>query len=172
MKENYQMNAFRYIVSMFDYVKDWCDIDNIISATEKVFWHTGRRANVEFGSVRVVVMGTDFVIKWDYDLSCANEIGGCEDEFIVYKKSLSSGYSHLLAPVYRVAYRERYFYIMPRVHNIGLSEHQNKGIESFTSYRELQWLEKNIGDLHSWNWGIENNKAVVIDYACRSGAGS
>lgn len=166
MKEMYQMNAFHYIIAIYDYINNWYNWDDIIEATEKVFWHTGKSASVECGSARMVIVGEDFVIKWDYD-ECIKNIGGCEDEFNVYKKSLSTRYSHLLAPIYRVNFRERNFYIMPRVHNIGKQAHNNKGLDAFTTRNEYDWLIKNIGDLHSWNWGVENGKAVIIDYACR-----
>ena len=56
---------------------------------------------------------------------------------------------------------------MPRVHNIGRNEHHGKFLEDYTTKEEYEWLTNNIGDLHSWNWGIENGKAIVIDYACR-----
>ena len=80
----YQMRAYLYIKAMFDYVNDWCDWDNIMEATEKTFWHTGKQASVECGSARMVVVGEDFAVKWDY-AKCVSEIGGCEDEFQKYK---------------------------------------------------------------------------------------
>lgn len=162
----YKISAWQYIKALTDYVHRWRDIDDIIEATEKVFWHTGKHAEVEFGSARIVIIGKDFVIKWDYT-DCVKSIGGCEDEFRVYKQCLSTGYSHLLASCFRVSYRSRYFYIMPRVHNIGRNEHHGKFLEDYTTKEEYEWLTNNIGDLHSWNWGIENGKAIVIDYACR-----
>lgn len=165
----YQMRAYLYIKAMFGYVNNWCNWDDVMEATEKTFLHTGKHASVEVGSSRIVVVGKDFVIKWDYDKNVIQDIGGCEDEFIMYKKSLSSGYSYLLAPVFRITYRNRYFYIMPRVHNIGRFAHTNKSLTDFLNQNEITWIKNNIGDLHSWNWGLslENNKPIIIDYACR-----
>lgn len=163
---NYQIRAWQYIKVLTDYVTNWVDVNDIIEATEKVFWHTGKHATVEFGSARIVIVGKDFVVKWDYD-ECVKDIGGCEDEFRIYKQSFSTGYSYLLAPCYRVAYRDKYFYIMPRIHNIGREAHKNRQLNDFTTKEEYKWLIDNIGDLHSYNWGIENNKAVIVDYACR-----
>lgn len=157
----YQMRAYQYIKAMFQYVNDWHDWDDIMNATEKTFWNTGKHAVVECGSARIVVIGKDFAVKWDYD-ACVSEIGGCEDEFNKYKKSLSSGYSHLLAPVFRFQYRGRFFYVMPKANDIG----SHNDIGWFISEKEYKWLIKNVGDLHSWNWGRINGKPVVIDYAC------
>lgn len=166
MKETYRMHAYHYITSLYNFVTNWFDTDNINDAVDKVFWHTGKQAKVEHGSARIAVIGSDFVIKWDYNEDSTKEIGGCEDEFRIYKWSLSTGFSHLLAPCYRIIYRKRYFYIMPFIHNIGLAEHGWKDVRDFCSKQEGDWLFNNIGDLHSWNWGIEDNKIVVIDYAC------
>ena len=163
--KSYQMRAWEYIRLLSNYVCDWIYVDGIIDATEKVFWDTGIHASVEFGSSRIAVIGKDFVIKWDYD-ECVKTLGGCEDEFRIYKKSLSTGYSHLLAAVYRVTYRGKWFYIMPRIHNIGREHHNYKGLEDYTTKDEYNWLINHIGDLHSYNWGIENGKVVVVDYAC------
>ena len=163
--KSYQLRAWEYIRELPKYVCDWVYVDDIIDAVEKVFWNTGIYANVECGSARIAIIGKDFVIKWDYD-ECVKEIGGCEDEFRIYKRSLSTGYAHLLAAVYRVTYTKRWFYIMPRIHDIGMENHNWKDLKDYTTEDEYTWLINNIGDLHSYNWGIENGKAVVVDYAC------
>jgi hypothetical protein len=157
----YQMRAYQYIKAMFEYVNDWHDWNDILEATEKTFWHTGKHASVECGSARMVIIGKDFAVKWDYD-ECVSKIGGCEDEFQKYKVSLSSKYSYLLAPVFRFSYREHYFYVMPKATGIG----SHKDIKDFIKPDEYEWLINHVGDLHSWNWGILNGKPIVIDYAC------
>ena len=162
----YQMRAYFYIKAMFEYVNNWRDLDDIIEATDKVFWHTGKQASVECGSARIVIVGEDFAVKWDYDFENIEEIGGCEDEFRVYKRSLSTGYAHLLAPVFRIYHRNRFFFIMPRVDRIGPEEHEYKDINEFITEDEYNWLRDNIGDLHGWNWGFIDGKPTVIDYAC------
>lgn len=163
----YQMKAYHYLRAMFNYVRDWTYSPDIELATNKVYFDTGEHADVTSGSSRMVVIGKDFVIKWDYDFENIESIGGCEDEFRIYKQSLSTGYSHLLAPIYRIYHRERYFYVMPRIDRVGAEEHDYKSIEDFTTEDEFNWLTHNIGDLHSWNWGLnEYNNPIVIDYAC------
>lgn len=164
-KKSYQLRAWEYIRELSKYVRNWIDFDDIIDATDKVFWHTGIYASAECGSARIAVVGKDFVIKWDYD-ECVKEIGGCEDEFRIYKQTLSTGFSHLLAAIYRVSYNEKWFYIMPRIHDIGMENHHYKDLKDYTTKEEYFWLINHIGDLHSYNWGIENGKAVVVDYAC------
>lgn len=165
---NYQMHAYHYIRALYTYVRDWTYWQDIQIAIDKVYLDTGESAEVTSGSSRIVVIGKDFVIKWDYDFENIKSIGGCEDEFRVYKRSLSSGYSHLLAPVYRIYYRNRYFFVMPRIDNIGPEAHDHKDINEFVTCDEYNWLWENIGDLHSWNWGLDEfNNPIIIDYACR-----
>ena len=154
----YQMHAYQYVRAMFDHVEDWYDWKSVLEAVDR----TNKHAEVTCGSARMVVIGDDFVIKWDYD-KCVAEIGGCEDEFQKYKISLSSRYAYLLAPVFRFSYHDRYFYVMPKATDVG--SHRN--IRDEVNFDEYEWLSKNVGDLHSWNWGRINGKPVVIDYACR-----
>lgn len=157
----YQMHAYQYIKAMFEYVVDWYNWNSVMEATEKTYWNTGKSAEVTCGSARMVVVGKDFVVKWDYD-ECVKDIGGCEDEFEKYKISLSSGYSYLLAPVFRFTYRDRYFYVMPKASNVG----SHRDIKDVVKPREYEWLVNHVGDLHSWNWGLLDGKPIVIDYAC------
>ncbi len=164
---DYKKHAYSFLKRIYPYVDNWKDADSIIDSLDKMFWNYGKSAYFEMGSSRMVIVGKDFVIKWDYDEKVINEIGGCEEEFQTYIKSLSTGYSHLLAPIYRFSYRNKKFYIMPRVHNIGLREHGYKKLKECVTLNEWKWLINNIGDIHSYNWGIENNYPVMIDYACR-----
>lgn len=164
----YQMRAYRYLRVLFHYVNDWTYWRNVQNAAAKVYDDTGEQANVTSGSSRIVVVGKDFVIKWDYDFENIETIGGCEDEFHVYKRSLSTGYAYLLAPIFRIYYRNRFFFIMPRINHIGDEEHEYKAINEFITEDEYDWLRDNIGDLHSWNWGLDEfNNPIIIDYACR-----
>lgn len=165
-KDSYLFRAWEYIKSFEPHVQSWTDTDAIIKAIEKTFFHTGKNVKFDYGAVRFVLIGKDFVIKWDYDAECAENIGGCEDELRVYRQHMSSGYAHLLAPCSRIYWHGRYFYIMPRIGNIGGQAHLYKEIQCFVSAAEFHWLQNNIGDLHSWNWGIKDGHAVVIDYAC------
>lgn len=165
-KDSYLFRAWEYIKSFEPHVQNWTDTDAIIEAIDKTFFHTGKNVKFEYGAVRFVLIGKDFVIKWDYNAECAEGIGGCEDELRVYRQNMSSGYAHLLAPCSRVYWHGRYFYIMPRIDNIGKKAHHYKEIQCFVSAAEFHWLRNNIGDLHSWNWGIKDGHAVVIDYAC------
>lgn len=163
----YKMHAYHFLKAIFPYVNDWHDIDSVIEGLDDFYYHENKFAHLETGSSRMAIIGKDFVIKWNYDDEVIKEIGGCEEELQFYIKSLSSGYSHLLTPIYRLLYRDKNFYIMPRVHNIGPREHGYKKLEECVTPNEWKWLISNIGDIHSYNWGIENNYPIMIDYACR-----
>ena len=159
----YQMRAYRFIRAMFDFVENWTDVHALEYALEEMYWRVGEEAILEMGSSRMVIVGEDFAIKWDYDEENVRKTGGCEDEFRKYRISLSSGYAYLLAPIFRVYYRQHYFFIMPRVDEVGSGE---KNIFDFISGDESMWLAEHVGDLHSWNWGMLNGRPVIIDYAC------
>ena len=75
---------------------------------------------------------------------------------------MSSGYAYLLAPIYRLYYRGRYFFVMPRAYDVG----SGRDIFELLDDDESEWLMRNVGDLHSWNWGLIEGNPVVIDYAC------
>ena len=53
---------------------------------------------------------------------------------------------------------------MPTINNVGPQYHKEL-ISYYLSYTEYKWVKNNIDDLHNYNWGIENGKAVIIDYA-------
>jgi hypothetical protein len=169
--KDYLMNAYHYIKQLVRHVNNWKDVDEVNDALGKVFWDCGVHATLEYGVARMVVVGPDFVFKWNYDENCVTEVGGCEEEFNKYKSCLSSGYSYLLAPVYRINYSARFFYIMPKIENIGDRAHGYKPIEYFLSNEEYFWIKEQVGDLHSYNWGLMKGKPVVIDYACNPNFG-
>lgn len=160
----YQMRAYRYLQTMFGFVHDWTNFYSLQEALRETYFCIGEEATLENGSSRRVIVGEDFVIKWDYDDEAVEEIGGCEDEFRKYKISLSSGYAYLLAPIFRLYYRGRFFFVMPRADGVGSGE----DIFAYLSDEEADWLMAHVGDLHSWNWGMLNGKPIVIDYACRA----
>ena len=168
MKSDYRIRAKKFLKSIFPYIEGcmW-DFDDVCYQVEKYNEDKKRHVIVSCGSARIALIISDYVIKWDYDFENIETIGGCEDEFRVYKRSLSTGYAHLLAPVFRIYHRNRFFFIMPRVDHIGPEEHEYKDINEFITEDEYDWLCDNIGDLHSWNWGLDEfNNPIVIDYAC------
>ena len=56
---------------------------------------------------------------------------------------------------------------MPTVEKIGAKEHGFQDLCNFLDCDEYEWVTNNIGDLHSYNWGIKQGKAIIFDYACR-----
>lgn len=169
MKYEYIKDAFQLLCHLSIYVNNWYNMDDVLEATEKVFWNFGKYVSFCCGSSRFVLVGKNFVIKWDYDEEVLDEIGGCEDELKLYKEVRHTTYNYLFAPCMKIKVYERYFYIMPRIENIGKRAHGNKTIENFLTMDELLFLQSKVGDLHGENWGLKNNKPVIIDYACKPG---
>ena len=53
---------------------------------------------------------------------------------------------------------------MPRIDKVG-GCHNGGDIQLFLTKEEYKWVTKFDKDIHSYNWGIRNGKACLIDYA-------
>ena len=167
MKFEYLENAMRFLNEFSDFIYNWYDEDNIINAIDDIGWHKGYHVSFNYGCTRYVLVGKDFAIKWDYDADSVEELGGCESEYEIYNEVKNTSYSYLFAPITKVEVNNHYFYIMPRIDNIGPVAHHFKTLDEFLTYDEKRFLYNKISDLHDNNWGIKNNKPVIIDYAMR-----
>ena len=164
MKSDYRVRAMRFLNIVLPYIKNvmtspW----DFEQAIKKFHRDRSRRVVVSYGSARIALITSDYVVKWDYDEDCVREIGGCDDEFMAYKKAVAAGYGYLLAESYLVDVHGIHFNIMPRIRNVG--PHGNKDISDFLTFDEFNWLYGFNKDLHNYNWGIRHNRPVVIDYA-------
>lgn len=166
MKSSYRVRAIRFLEQVFPYIKDVMTSPSDVEAAIIDFnINRSRRVEVFYGSARIALVTSDYVVKWDYDVDVVQEIGGCDNEYSAYQKALVSGYSYLLAEAYLICYNGIHFLIMPRVRHIGLKNHGGRNIDEFLTPDEYSWLVNFVNDLHSWNWGIYRGRAVVIDYA-------
>ena len=161
---NYITRAYHFMKQMSKYVRDWESEDEIQVALRMYAWDVDRTkcVNFEFGSARYVLMADDFVVKWDYDSASLN-IGGCEDEIKMYRYAEKCGYAYLLAKITPIFINGRFFYVMPRIEDVG---RKDISIFNHTTPQEYKWLDENLNDLHSWNYGYKDGKVKVIDYAC------
>jgi len=167
MKSDYRVRAFNFLKSIFPYI---CDTMESAWETEQAVWRynviKSRNVQCMSGSARIALITSDYVIKWDYDEENVQEIGGCDVEYENYREAVAAGYGHLFAETTQVEYNGITFNIMPRVKNIG-RKHHAYDIDHYMTREEYNWVSHFISDLHSYNWGIMNNRAVIIDYAYR-----
>lgn len=165
MKSDYRIRAKKFLKSIFPYI-EWCmrDFDDVLYQVEKYNVDKKRHVIVSCGSARIALIISDYVIKWDYDDDCVEEIGGCDDEYYAYQEAVKAGYEYLLAEATLIKYNGFSFMIMPRIKNIG--RNNNGGdIKVYLTRDEYKWIKKFNKDIHSYNWGIRNGKACLIDYA-------
>ena len=165
MKSDYRTRAIRFLNSIIPYLNG--DIYSPFTVEEKVDEFNrdkSRKVKVAWGSARIALITSDYVVKWDYDIDAVKDIGGCVDEYLAYQQAVEQGYDYLLAETTLVKIGNIEFSIMPRIHNIGPRHHKG-GIENYLTPDEFDWLMHFDNDIHNYNWGIRHNKACVIDYA-------
>lgn len=165
MKSDYRVRASRFIHSVFSYIENYltepCMVEEAIDNYNR---DHSRKVEVAWGSARIALITSDYVVKWDYDTDYAEDIGGCEDEYCAFIKAKAEGYSHLLAETTLIVINNIMFSIMPRIRNIG-PDHHGGEIQDYLTALEWEWLRHFDKDIHHYNWGIRHGKACVIDYA-------
>ena len=165
MKSDYRIRAKKFLRSIFPYIDGYMwDVDEVEYQVEKYNYDKSRHVSVRCGSARIALITSDYVIKWDYDNDCVEEIGGCDDEYYAYQEAVKAGYEYLLAEATLIEYNGFSFMIMPRIKNIG-GENNGGDIQAYLTWDEYKWVKKFNKDIHSYNWGIRNGKACLIDYA-------
>lgn len=165
MKSDYRVRAMNFLRSIFPYIDGYMwDFDDVVYQVEKYNADKKRHVIATCGSARIVLITSDYVIKWDYDNDYVEEIGGCDDEYHAYQEAAKAGYEYLLAEATLIEYNGFSFMIMPRIERIG--RNNNGGdIRLFLTKEEYKWVFKFDKDIHSYNWGIRDGKACLIDYA-------
>lgn len=162
--KSYIVMAYKFMEYAVRYIENFDDEDSIVEGMCEASKKFHIRAQYACGSARHVIVTKKFVIKWDKNEQCVYQIGGCSDELKMYDKARLEGYNHLLAKITPIYINKKYYYVMPTINNVGPQYHKEL-ISYYLSYTEYKWVKNNIDDLHNYNWGIENGKAVIIDYA-------
>lgn len=165
MKSDYRVRASRFIKSILPYIENvMFDVDEVEERVKDYNRDKSRKVEVMWGSARIALITSDYVVKWDYDTDCARDIGGCEDEYNAYLYAKSKGYDYLLAETSLVVVQGQVFSVMPRIRNIGPKHHKGE-INQYLTTDELKWVYGFDKDVHHYNWGIRHGKACLIDYA-------
>ena len=161
---DYIERATRLIHEVYPMIRENLDNPWELKRIVKKFNQTNfRNIRVANGSARVALVGSDYVVKWDYDLENVDEIGGCENEIELYAIAEREGFAYLFAKITRVEYDGHYFYVMPRIHDIGKTEER---AWYYMTHTEKVWCEcHHLTDLHDENYGWVNNHIVIVDYA-------
>lgn len=167
MKSDYRARAIRFLRSIYPYIAgDLTNAFDVEQAVRRYNFDHSRKVEFHNGSARIALITSDYVVKWDYDEDNVKDIGGCEKEWEMYCFAQKHSMEYLLAECTLFEYEGIVFEIMPRIRAIG-RQHHKADLGYMLSDAEMEWLRK-VGilyDLHDWNWGIKNNKPVIIDYA-------
>ena len=142
-----------------DMMDNICDLEQFF---DKYNAEHGTNFDVQCGSARMCLVCDTFVIKWDYDSDSVDEIGGCWDECAAYQTIKDSPFAYLFAEavMFKIGWND--FEVMPRIKNVG---YKPTAIATWLTNDEFRFVTDVTSDLHSYNWGIVNNKPCIIDYA-------
>lgn len=160
---NYVERAKDFIAKLYPYIQNCYDEHDFANAIYHFNQEHHRRVYMEYGSTRIALITSDYVIKINYDGWGRGSFGDCADEVRMYRKAVQDGYDYLLAKI--TPYRKNYnrtFYIMPKITGI---ERTYGDAENYVTEEEYDWLCSNIGDRHNKNYGWKNGHIVIIDYA-------
>ena len=84
--KSYIVMAYHFMEYAVRYINNIYDEDDIIDGVDIAARHFHICAHVTSGSARHAIVTDNFVIKWDMNVQCVHEIGGCENEI----KSMTS----------------------------------------------------------------------------------
>lgn len=167
MTENYVEHAKVFIALFHTYMFS-CKTPHDYSRALRNFQRTHpeyMRMRISNGITRVALIGTDFVVKINFDDYEIETFGGCEEEIAFYEVAKSEGMAHLFAPIMRFRYCGKTFYIMPHIHDI--DECRDEDATAYMTDEERDWCnEHELHDLHSGNYGFVDEQVTIIDYAC------
>lgn len=165
MKNSYVVRAQKFIKQILPYLSDMHNPSTVDRDVWVFNFNRNRKVKMDFGAVRICLMTSDYVVKWDYDEEYVPECGGCEKEFEVYDEVKADGYGYLFAESNRFEYQGIVFNIMPRIKKTGYRD-KKMDIDDLLTADEWNYVRYNItNDLHKGNWGLKNGRPVIIDYA-------
>jgi len=164
MKSDYKVRARHFLEEIWPYIEN-CGNEpyQYRQAMRKYNFHKSRHVLVGSGCVRVALVTSDYVIKFDYCPEEARRVGGCADEYKFYQFAKERGYGYLFAETTPYEFHGRMFYIMPRVDGIGRYENY---IQDYLDESDRDFVEEYLYDMHEGNYGWKNGYPVIVDYAC------
>jgi len=161
MKTDYTVRAQKFLDEIFPVIEK--SLDDPYDLADALFDYCAKnhkRVNVRNGVSRWAIIHSDYVIKYDYNEECW--VGNCPNEVDKYAQAEKDGFAYLFAKITPVVSHNITFYVMPRVKNIG----RHKSLIRALTNEEWDYVWSITDDLHCNNYGWENDKPVIIDYAC------
>lgn len=162
---SYEERAKDFIKEIYPLIEKcdwWGDYANSVKTFNKC---NNRKVICNHGVARVALITSDYVIKIEYDENEVESVGGCENEVELYENAKREGFAYLFAAITPFWYKDRFFYIMPRIKNVGKYEEY---ADAFMTDDEMAFCDKyGVTDLHGNNYGIRNGHVCIVDYACR-----
>lgn len=161
MKSNYIVRATKFMESFYPYMRKY-RIDLAVNRFNEEHHRVVRLCS---GSVRHVLVTSDYVVKWNYHNGNSKCFGGCHEEYLRYQQIKNGEYSYLFAVITPIRVKGRIFYVMPRISRLA---EEDEYIEDVLNSEELEYIFDilGIGDIHNENWGYLHNQPIIIDYAC------
>ena len=158
---SYEERAKDFLKRVYPIISQYLtDPEKIEDCMDKFNEKNDRNVVVCWGSARVALITSDYVIKWEYDTEQAYFIGGFENELNLYKKAQDDGFAYLFAEITPFEYRDFPFYIMPRIAGGAYGNAWN-----CMTKEEANWCKKHrLEDLHSGNFGFRNGHLCIFDY--------
>lgn len=166
MKTTYEERGIKFakvLARLFEDCYYLSDFKEVIKAYNNCHKRKLRYSN---GVSRIVIIRSDYVIKFDYknrERAWVNgRAGNCETEAQVYDMAVRAGMAYLLARPTLLHINGLTCTVMPRVNGVG---NDDKYWQKTCTDYEREWLYDNINDLHYNNVGYRRGKVCVIDYA-------
>ena len=162
MKNDYRVRAEKFahvLVKLFADCRYLEDFEYAVRQYNNTHRHCSMK--IAHGISRIAIIRSDYVIKFHRRADFDGWAGDNTSERRMYEKAVDDGYDYLLAETNLVNIDGVQVAIMPRIYGIG----STYDYEDYLTWDELEWVENNIGDIHSKNFGIRNNNICFVDYA-------
>ena len=165
----YEQNAKKWILENIHILNDLWDCRESYISFKNAF-RFDRRVYVTSGMTRIVIVGEDFVIKINKPQQEHWKIfGNSRDEVRMYKKAVKDGYDWLFCRIRAMIIEHHTYYIMEKVdataEDRGYSGDISDEFEEYLGEETIDYIKKNVFDIHNENFGFIDDEPKIFDYA-------
>lgn len=165
MKNNYEARALKFAETVLaPLFQDCYTLTDYLVQIDCYNWNHKKPLRYDHGVTRITILRNDYVIKFDIipiGRFSDGSAGDCESEVEIYNRAVEDGFSHLLAKPSLHYWGSKPFLIQPLVKGVGRTDYWWR----YCSEEEEYWLDHNVYDLHSHNYGFRKGKLCIFDYA-------
>lgn len=166
MRRDYEERALDFLEQIYPFIQNCKDRFDYSVAICRFNEEFHRNVICSYGSTRIAMITSDYVIKVDYNGWGKGTFGTSADEVRMYRRAKKDGFAHLFAKIVPIRHGyDRTFYIMPRIKGIGRTKYD---ADNYLNGEEYTYISKHVGDLHCKNYGWQDGHIVMIDYAYNS----